>query len=63
MKALFNARCDRCETFKPRCATLAVRGTNAHGGREERILDVCEDCRKTMKGLYRVHPKYKGAKS
>ncbi len=61
MKAMFTAVCNRCEKEKKDCATVAVRGTNAYGDRDTRVMNVCSECRKTIRSLYRVHPKHRTA--
>jgi hypothetical protein len=41
-------------------AAVLIRGTNAYGDRDERLLHVCGDCRRTrIMNLYRVHPKHR----
>lgn len=59
MKALFNGTCSECGTFKPRCATVAVRGTTAWGDRETRVMTLCESCRRVLRGLCTLHPKHR----
>lgn len=65
MRNLFNGTCDQCEerdgkakAFKPRCAVVAVRGCNAYGDRDTRVQTLCEECRRRIKGLYRLHPQH-----
>jgi hypothetical protein len=44
-------------------AAVLIRGTNAYGDRDERLLHVCGDCRRTIiRNLYRVHPKHRSRK-
>jgi len=63
MCALFNGVCYACDTFKPRCATVTLKLTTTLGlhfiDAESKPLTLCEDCRKTYKGQYRVDPKHK----
>lgn len=60
MKATFNAECGLCETFKPQCAKVTVRGTNMWGNRFVKRMPLCEDCMRKWRNLYRLRPKHKG---
>jgi hypothetical protein len=59
VKAAFNGTCGICKQFRPRCATVAVRGCNAWGDRDVRVMTLCEECRKECRNNYRLHPKHK----
>jgi hypothetical protein len=62
MRGLFNATCWICGIFKPRCAAILLRGG---AGRDSADVtgaarDVCEDCRKDIRGRYRLTERHKG---
>ena len=53
MKALFNATCDFCEQFRPRCAHIRLR----YEGKRMKLSGVsvaCEECREKLKGKFFV---------
>lgn len=56
MKALFNAVCAYCKLLKPRCAKCYHwNGNDALcGAPVYHNVSLCEDCRKSLKGLFKV---------
>ena len=59
MKALFNATCDFCEQFRPRCAHIRLR----YEGKRMKLSGVsvaCEECREKLKGKFLVDARHRG---
>ena len=53
MRGLFNATCDFCECFRPRCAHIRLR----YQGKRMKLSGVsvaCEKCREKLKGRFYV---------
>lgn len=59
MKALVNGVCHLCNQFRPRCAWVTMRISDA--GRTEPML-LCEGCRKVYRGQYRVDARHRSGK-
>jgi len=67
MKALFNSTCDQCRRFRPRCATVvidhnyiiaAAAPTGSGDSRDHGERTLCEDCRKQLRGKFKLHPQH-----
>ena len=58
MKAQFNGLCNRCKTFKPRCAFVYLRVGGAFRFYCQPSI-LCEDCRRDERGKYRLDAKHK----
>lgn len=60
MRRLFNATCDHCNKFKPRCADVHLRvdgkATQYHAG----VTTLCHECRQLERGRYRVSGRHVG---
>lgn len=62
MKALFTATCQYCQLLKPRCASVTYwNGASSLAGSPPLSqANLCEDCRKKLKGYFVVHQLNKG---
>lgn len=53
-KKLINAICDGCRNFRPRCARVFRRMTGRASSFESVPTVLCEHCRKSEHGAYRL---------
>lgn len=58
VKNFFNGTCANCEKFKPRCANVK-RPSGERGYKEWWRHVLCEDCRKILRGKYRLAEEHK----
>lgn len=57
--SLFNGACDECKHFRPRCAT--VEWTPPRAGKPA-LAVLCDECRKALRGRFRLHERHQGKK-
>lgn len=61
MKATFNATCDRCLTFRTRCALAFVRVAGKATEHERTPTTLCTEYRKALHGRYRLDARHRHA--
>jgi hypothetical protein len=58
MKNQFNADCANCGKFRPRCAAVFLRVQGKATQYHAEPVSLCEGCRKSMHGKYRLDNKH-----